>query len=184
MKNRNNGLLEAPGDVALRPATEAVNEMYNSTEVTENMLQIEWEQLNEYMDRSGLELLNNNRIILTNKIRNVIAEMIANSDDLPKVNYSAYISEKLHHDYTYLANVFSKAMGTTIQQYIIIQKIEKVKKLLLDGSFNLTEVSFKLQYSSVAHLSNQFKKITGVTPTFYMQMRRSERYCLENLGYL
>lgn len=131
--------------------------------------------------KSGLELLDDQKSILIERIKNVIIEMIHYSDELPKVNYSDYISEKLGYDYTYLSNVFSEVKGVTIQQYILMHRIEKVKELLLYDELNLTEISYRLQYSSVAHLSNQFKKITGLTPTFYKQMKDKRIGNLENL---
>jgi AraC-like DNA-binding protein len=107
--------------------------------------------------------------------------MIHYSDELPEMNYSHYISEKLGYDYTYLANIFSEVKGTTIQQFIITNKIERVKELLLYDEMNLTEISYKLNYSSVAHLSNQFKKVTGLSPSFYKQMKEKRKNNLENL---
>jgi AraC-like DNA-binding protein len=138
------------------------------------------EQLKTNLLKSGLELMDDKKSILIEKIKNAITSMIHNSDELPKVNYSDYISEKLGYDYTYLANSFSEVKGITIQQYIIIQKIEKVKELLLYNELNLTEISYKLHYSSAAHLSNQFKKITGLTPSYY-KMLRKKRSNLENM---
>jgi AraC-like DNA-binding protein len=102
-------------------------------------------------------------------------------DELPKDNYSDYISEKLGYDYTYLANTFSEVKGITIQQFIIINKIEKVKELILYDELNLTEISYKLHYSSVAHLSNQFKKVTGFSPSFYKQLKKKRENNLENM---
>jgi AraC-like DNA-binding protein len=107
--------------------------------------------------------------------------MVHYSDELPKVNYSDYISEKLGYDYTYLANTFSEVKGITIQQYIIIHKIERVKELLIYDELSLTEISYKMHYSSVAHLSNQFKKITGLTPTFFKQLKDKRKQNLEDL---
>ena len=121
----------------------------------------------------GLELMVDEKTMLIEKITNIIVEMIHYSEDLPKVNYSDYISEKLNYDYTYLSNVFSKVKGITIQQFIIRNKIERVKELLMDDEMNLTEISYKLNYSSVAHLSNQFKKITGFSPSCYKQIKCS-----------
>ena len=118
----------------------------------------------------GLELLDDKRSILINKIKNLIIEMIHYSDEVPKVNYSEYISEKLGYDYTYLSNLFSEVDGITIQQFIIKHKIERAKELILYDDLNLTEISYKLHYSSVAHLSNQFKKVTGQTPSFYKKI--------------
>lgn len=131
--------------------------------------------------KSGLELLDDKRSILIEKIKNVITEMIHYSDELPKVNYSDYISEKLDLDYTYLSNVFSEVKGITIQQFIIINKIERVKELLLYDELSLTEISYKMHYSSVAHLSNQFKKITGLSPSFYKQLKQKRMGNLENV---
>jgi len=131
--------------------------------------------------KSGLELLEDKKSILIEKIKNTITEMIHYSDELPKVNYSEYISEKLGYDYTYLANTFSEVKGITIQQFIIIHKIERVKELILYDELNLTEISYKLHYSSPAHLSNQFKKITGLTPSFYKRMKLKRQKNLENM---
>jgi AraC-like DNA-binding protein len=107
--------------------------------------------------------------------------MIHYCDEIPKVNYSDYISEKLGYDYTYLANTFSEVKGITIQQFIIMHKIEKIKELLLYDELNLTEISYMLHYSSVAHLSNQFKKITGLTPSYYKQLKQKRNENLENM---
>ncbi len=139
------------------------------------------EHLRKNLKKSGLELLDDKRKIMIERIKAVIIEMIHYSDELPKVNYSDYISEKLGYDYTYLANTFSEVKGITIQQFIILNKIERVKELLLYDELSLTEVSYQLHYSSVAHLSNQFKKITGLTPTFYKKLQRKRSENLEDL---
>src|SRR5690349_13730276 len=131
---------------------------------------------------SGLELMDDKKSVLIEKIKNVITEMIHNSEDLPKVNYSDFISEKLDYDYTYLSNMFSEVKGITIQQFIIVHKIERVKELLFYDEMNLTEIAFKLHYSSVAHLSNQFKKITGLTPSHYKQLKDKKRRPIEEMG--
>lgn len=150
-------------------------------EIMEDITEEQREQLKKNLHRSGLELLDNKKSILIEKIKNVITEMIHYSDDLPKVNDSDYISEKLGYDYTYLANTFSEVKGITIQQFIINHKIEKVKELLLYDELNLTEIAHKLHYSSVAHLSNQFKKVTGLSPSFYKQMKQKRKNNLENM---
>lgn len=139
------------------------------------------EQLKINLKKSGLELLDDKKAILIEKIKNVVTEMIHYSDELPRNNYSEFLSEKLKYDYTYLANIFSEVKGITIQQYIILHKIELVKELILYNELNLTEIAFKLHYSSVAHLSNQFKKITGVSPSFYKQMKHKRKANLENM---
>lgn len=130
---------------------------------------------------SGLELLDDKKNILIDKIKNVIIEMVHYTDEIPKVNYSEYISEKLDYDYTYLSNLFSEVKGMTIQHFIIKHKIERVKELILYDQLNLSEISYKLHYSSVAHLSHQFKKVTGHTPTFYKKIGKKRRGDLENL---
>lgn len=131
--------------------------------------------------KSGLELLDDKKSILVDRIKNVIIEMIHYSEEIPKVNYSDYISEKLDYDYTYLANTFSDVKGITIQQFIILNKIEKVKELILYDELSLSEISYKLHYSSAAHMSNQFKKITGLTPSFYKKLKEKRNSNLENL---
>lgn len=150
-------------------------------EVLEDITQEQREQLKANLLHSGLELLDDKKSILIEKIKNVIIEMIHYSDELPNVNYSDYISEKLGYDYTYLANTFSEVKGITIQQFIITHKIERVKELLLYDELNLTEISYKLHYSSVAHLSNQFKKITGLSPSYYKQLKQKRMDNLENI---
>lgn len=134
--------------------------------------------------RSGLQLMDDKKAILIEKIKNVIVEMIHYHDEEGplKINFSDYLSEKLQHDYTYLATLFSEVTGITIEHYIIAHKIERVKELLLYDELNLTEIAYKLNYSSVAHLSNQFKKVTGLTPTYFKQLKQyKRRISLENL---
>jgi AraC-like DNA-binding protein len=150
-------------------------------EILEDVTAEQREQLRVNLLHSGLELLDDKKAILIDKIKSVIIEMIHYADELPDVNYSEYISQKLGYDYTYLANVFSEVKGVTIQQFIITHKIEKVKELLLYDELNLTEISYKLHYSSVAHLSNQFKKITGLSPSFYKQLKQRRNANLENV---
>jgi AraC-like DNA-binding protein len=150
-------------------------------ELFEGITEKQTDQLRNSLLRSGLELLDDKKSILIEKIKNVIVEMIHYSDDLPAENFSDYISKKLNYDYTYLSNVFSEVKGITIQHFIINHKIEKVKELLLYDELNLTEISYKLRYSSVAHLSNQFKKITGLSPSFYKKLKQKRNNNLENV---
>lgn len=138
------------------------------------------EKLRANLSKLGLELLDEKTSIITEQIKGVVIEMIHHSDDKPKVNYSDYISEKLNYDYTYLSNVFSKVKGITIQQFIIMNKIERIKELLVYNEMNLTEISYMMNYSSVAHLSHQFKKNTGFSPSCYMQSKK-QRISLENI---
>jgi AraC-like DNA-binding protein len=150
-------------------------------DILENISQAQHDALKKNLAVSGLELLDDKKSVLIERIKNVIIEMIHYSDELPKVNYSDYISKKLNYDYTYLSNLFSEVKGITIQQFIIIHKIERVKELLLYGELNLTEISYLMQYSSVAHLSNQFKKITGLSPSYYKRMQKARSANLENI---
>ncbi len=138
-------------------------------------------QLKNNLLRSGLELLDDKKSILIERIKNVIVEMVHYNDEIPKTNYSGYLSEKLGYDYTYLANTFSEVQGITIQHYIIKHKIEKAKELLLYNELNLAEIAYKLHYSSPSHLSNQFKKVTGLTPSFFKKMKKKRQQNLENL---
>lgn len=158
---------------------------YKSIELglVETVDEIEAEQLGvlkQNLLKSRLELMDNKRSILVEKIKNVVVEMVHQAGDIPNVKFSDYLGEKLDHDYTYLANTFSEVNGVTIQQFMILHKIERVKELLLYDELSLTEISYKLNYSSVAHLSNQFKKVTGLRPSFYKQLKK-KRQNLENM---
>ena len=159
----------------------AVSVDLGMVEVLEEMTAAQRDQLSVNLLRSGLVLLDDKKAILIDKIKNVIIDMVHYADELPNTNYSEYISQKMGYDYTYLSNIFSEVKGITIQQFIILHKIEKVKELLLYDELTLTEISYKLQYSSVAHLSNQFKKITGLSPSFYKQLKQKRKNNLENL---
>ena len=151
-------------------------------EIMEDITQEQRELLKLALIDTGLELMDDKRAILIERIKNVIIEMVHHADDWPQINYSDYISQKLNHDYTYLSNIFSAVKGITIQQYIIIHKIELAKELLMYDELNLTEISYKLNYSSVAHLSNQFKKITGLTPSHFKQLKEKSRSPIEEIG--
>lgn len=139
------------------------------------------EQLRACLLDAGLELMDDRKAILIEKIKIVIIEMIDKAEDRPKTNFSDYLAEKLNYDYTYLSNLFSEVTGITVERFIIANKIEKVKELLIYDELNLTQISYKLNYSSVAHLSTQFKKVTGLTPTFFMQLKRKRNQSLGNL---
>jgi AraC-like DNA-binding protein len=148
---------------------------------TEDLTKYQKEILDSKLQLSGLELIENKRNILIERIKTVVTEMIHYTTALPKMNYSDYISEKLNYDYTYLSNIFSAEKGMTIQQFIILHKIERVKEMLGYGEFNLTQISLALHYSSVAHLSAQFKKTTGKSPRLYKQFIGNNR---ENLDLM
>ena len=129
----------------------------------------------------GLELMDDKRAVLIEKIKNVIIEMVHHSDEMIKVNFSDFLSKKLTHDYTYLANLFSEVQGTTIEQFIISHKVERIKELIIYGELNITEIAWKMNYSSVAHLSNQFKKVTGLSPTHFKQLKDKRRTPIEEI---
>jgi AraC-like DNA-binding protein len=150
-------------------------------EIREQITPDQRSALNLALLNSGLELMEDRQTILIERIKAVVIEMVHYSEELPKVNFSTYISEKLNLNYTYLANIFSEVTGNTIERYIIAHRIERVKELLLYDELTLTEISFRLNYSSVAHLSNQFKKTTGLTPTFYKNMKHKKRTSLDKL---
>jgi len=131
--------------------------------------------------KSGLELLEDKKSILIEKIKNIVVEMVHYSDEVPLMNFSAYLSEKLNYDYNYLSNLFSEVKGITIEHFIIAHKIERAKELLIYNELTLTEIAEKLHYSNVSHRSNQFKKVTGLTPTFFKKMKHKRLVALENL---
>jgi YesN/AraC family two-component response regulator len=135
-------------------------------------------QLNAALKKTGLELMDDNKTILVEKIKTIIIELVHYSDDQIKINLSDFLSEKLNHNYTYLSNLFSEVKGTTIEKFYLSHKVEKVKELLVYDELNLTEIAWKLHYSSVAHLSNQFKKMTGLTPSHFKSLKHKRRSAL------
>ncbi len=150
-------------------------------EVMEDITAEQHDKIKIALLQSGLELMDDKKAILIEKIKNVIIEMIHYSDELPKTNFSNYLSQKLSYDYTYMANLFSEKEATTIEHFIIMHKIEKVKELIIYDELTLTEIAWKLHYSSVAHLSAQFKKITGLTPSFFKSLKNRKRNTLEDV---
>lgn len=130
---------------------------------------------------NGFELMDNKRAVLIEKIKNVIIEMVHHSDEMIKINFSNHLSEKLNHDYTYLANLFSEVQGSTIEQFVISHKVERIKELIIYGELNITEIAYRMNYSSVAHLSNQFKKVTGLSPMHFKQMKERRRMQIEDI---
>ena len=150
-------------------------------EIMESISEEQHDQFKEALLKSGLELLDDKKSVLIQKIKNVIIELIHYSEEPLAINFSDHLSQKLNHNYTYLANLFSEVQGTTIEQFIIAHKIERVKELLVYNELNLTEIAYLMHYSSVAHLSAQFKKVTGLTPSHFKQLREKRRDMLENL---
>jgi AraC-like DNA-binding protein len=149
--------------------------------IREDISSEQLDRLNIALKKSGLELMDDKKSILVEKIKAVIIELVHYNEEQIKINLSDYLSEKLDHNYTYLANLFSEVKGTSIEQFYLAHKIEKVKELLVYDELNLTEIAHKLNYSSVAHLSNQFKKITGLTPSHFKSLKRIRSNSLENV---
>lgn len=139
------------------------------------------EKLNIALKKSGLELIDDKKSILVERIKTTIIELVHYTDGQIKVNLSDYLGEKLNHNYTYLANLFAEVKGITIEQFYLSHKIEKVKELIIYNELNLTEIADKLHYSSVAHLSNQFKKKTGLTPSHFKKLKHKRRNTLGNV---
>ncbi|MFN3588770.1 MAG: helix-turn-helix domain-containing protein [Spirosomataceae bacterium] len=150
-------------------------------DVLEELSYEQKEALRAMLSNAGLELMDDKKAMLIEKIKNVIVEMVHYSDELPKTNFSDFISKKLNYDYTYLANLFSEVQGTTIEQYIISHKIERIKELIVYGEMNITEIAHSMNYSSVAHLSSQFKKSTGLTPSHFKQLKHKRRVPIEKI---
>ena len=150
-------------------------------EIMEELDSEQLEELKLALLRADLELMDNKKAILIERIKNTIVETVHHSNEGIKVNFSNFLSEKLHHDYTYLANLFSEVQGTTIEQFMIAHKIERIKELIIYGELNITEIAWKMNYSSVAHLSNQFKKMTGLTPSQFKQLKEKTRRVLEDI---
>ena len=149
-------------------------------EIIEDISKWQREQMKIALKEFGLELMDDNKTILIEKIKNSILELVRCAEEIPKINFSQYLSEKLNYNYTYLSNIFSETQSTTIEHFMIVHKIERVKELITYNELNLTEISWKLNYSSVAHLSNQFKKVTGHTPSFF-KTQKHKKGVLENV---
>jgi len=150
-------------------------------EIMEDISPHQLEQFRAALLRSGLELMDDKKSILIQKIKTVIIELVHYSEEPLAINLSAFLAEKLQHDYTYLANLFSEVQGTTIEKFFISHKIERVKELLVYDELTLTEIAYKLHYSSVAHLCTQFKKVTGLTPSHFKSLKDKRRSMLEDL---
>jgi AraC-like DNA-binding protein len=150
-------------------------------EIIEDVSELNEHDLSRVMKNCGFELVRDKRSAIIEKLKNIIIELVYDSDndDKLKINLSRYISDKMNYDYTYLSNIFSGRQGISIERYYITQKIERVKSLLLFDQFNLTEIAYMLKYSSVAHLSGQFKKITGLTPSQFKELKSKERVILK-----
>lgn len=150
-------------------------------EIMEDISRPQMKLLDSSLRKAGLELMDDKKTILVEKIQTTIIELIHYNDKQLKINLSDHLSEKLNHNYTYLSNLFSEVKGITIEKYYLSHKIERVKELLIYNELNLTEIAFKMHYSSVAHLSNQFKKLTGLTPTHFKNLKYKGRSLSGNL---
>lgn len=161
----------------LHPSVVELGEVHISEELTAEQKK----QLNHNLLSFGFELIDDKKSRLIEKIKNAIVDLVHYSEKQPRANLSEYISHKLHHDYNYLSNLFSEVEGTTIEQYFIAQKIERVKELLVYDELSLSEIAVMMNYSGVAHLSKQFKKTTGLTPSHFKQLKEKKRIPIENL---
>ena len=168
---------EALEELDIKPVKVELGEIETKEEISdEDKL-----KLNKIIKKVGLELLEKKQGILVEKIRQVIIDYVYNTEDKPTIKFSAILSSELNHSYTYLANFFSEIEATTIEQYMIGLKIERIKELIIYGELNMTEIAWKMNYSSVAHLSNQFKKVTGLTPSHFKQMKDKRRSPIEEI---
>lgn len=150
-------------------------------EIGEDISNSQLNILGAALKTTGLELIDDKKSILVEKIKTDIIELVHYSDEQIKINLSEYLSERLDHNYTYLSNLFSENEGTTIEKFYIENKIEKVKELLVYDELNLTEIAYRMHYSSVGHLSNQFKKLTGLTPSHFKNLKHKNRKPLGSL---
>jgi len=150
-------------------------------EIIENISSAKWNELDTALKKSGIELMDDKKAILIEKIKITIIELVHYSEEPLKINFSDYLSQKLLYDYTYLANLFSESQGITIEHFLIVHKIEHVKELLIYGELNISEIAWKMGYSSVPHLSNQFRKITGLSPSFFKKLKDKKMKALEDL---
>jgi len=151
-------------------------------EIMENISAEQRRELTAALLGSGLELMDDKRAVLIERIKNAIVEMVHYADELIKINFSEFLSKKLGHDYTYMANLFSEVQGTTIEQFMISHKVERIKELIIYDELTITEIAWKMNYSSVAHLSNQFKKVTGLSPSHFKQLKVKRRSPIEEIG--
>lgn len=150
-------------------------------EIMESISLDQREELKTGLLNAGLELMDNKRAVLIEKIKNSIIELVHHTDEPIKINFSDYLSERLNYDYTYLANLFSEVQGITIEHFIINHKIERIKELIIYDELNISEIAWKMNYSSVAHLSNQFKKVTGLSPSHFKQLKNKRRSQIEDI---
>jgi AraC-like DNA-binding protein len=172
--------------MVVKAAAEELNIPYSAVdlgfiEIDQKLSDSIFEKFKAKLLKSGLEILDDKKSILIEKIKNVVIEMVHYADEFPKVNFSTYLSEKLGYDYTYLSNLFTEVKGTTIQEFIILHKIEKAKELIMYNEMSIADIAYTLNYSSAAHFSTQFKKVTGLTPSFFKKLKKQREADLEDL---
>ena len=172
--------------MVVKAAAEELNIPYSNVdlgfiEIDEKLSESVLEKFKAKLLKSGLEILDDKRSIIIEKIKNVVIEMVHYADEFPKVNFSTYLSEKVGYDYTYLSNLFTEVKGTTIQEFIILHKIEKAKELIMYNEMSIADIAYTLNYSSAAHFSTQFKKVTGLTPSFFKKLKKQRETDLEDL---
>lgn len=151
-------------------------------EIMEDITPEERELLKSALSSSGIELMEDKKAVLIEKIKNAVIDMVHNPNETLKMKFSVFISEKLNYDYTYLSNLFTEVQGSSIAQFIIAHKVERIKELIIYDELNITEIAYLMSYSSVAHLSNQFKKETGLTPTQFKNLKEKRRESIEDIG--
>lgn len=150
-------------------------------DIMENLTSEQRNQIKAGLLKSGLELMDDKKAVIIEKIKKAIIEMVNYKDELPRENFSDLLSKKLNYDYPYLANLFSEVQGTTIEKFIIANKIERVKELIIYDELSLSEIAWKMHYSSIAHLSNQFKKLTGLTPSHFKSLKDKRQNAIEDV---
>ena len=160
---------------------DAKNVKLGEVTLTKEITPTEKEALVKTLEPLGFEVIDDKKGRIIEKIKNIIIDLVHHQDSDVKTNLSDVLSDKLHHDYNYLSNLFSEVEGTTIEKYFIAQKVEKVKELLVYDELSLSEIANRLNYSSVAYLSNQFKKVTGLTPSHFKQIKEDKRKPLDKV---
>lgn len=168
---------EALEDLNLTPIKVELGEIETKEEVSDAKKL----QLNDKINKVGLALLEKKQGILIEKIRKVVIDYVYHDDEKSNIKFSVLLSEELKYNYGYLANFFSEVEATTIEQYMIALKIERIKELIIFGEDSLSDIAHKLHYSSVAHLSSQFKKVTGLTPTHFKKLKVKRRISIQNI---
>ncbi|WP_100612383.1 helix-turn-helix domain-containing protein [Confluentibacter lentus] len=168
---------DALDELGISPAKVELGEI----ETKEDVCDEDKKKLNTQIKKAGMELLEKKQGVLIEKIRKVMVEYVSDSENRPNIKFSVLLSEELNHSYTYLANFFSEVEATTIEQYIIALKIERIKELIIFGEDTFSEIANKLNYSSVAHLSSQFKKVTGLTPSHFKALKEKRRITIQNI---